>query len=63
VPTSERLDGAQPVPAEATLDLVMQLLAERRAPIAVAGSDGEIIGRITAEGVVAALAAGGTPRA
>jgi glycine betaine/proline transport system ATP-binding protein len=63
VPTSERLDGAQPVPAEATLDLVMQLLAERRAPIGVAGSDGEIIGRITAEGVVAALAAGGTPRA
>jgi len=61
-PTSDRLDCAQPVPAEATLDVVMQLLAERRAPVAVAGSDGEIIGRITAEGVVAALAAGGTPQ-
>ena len=61
-PTSDRLHGAQPVPAEATLDVVMQLLAERRAPVAVAGRDGEIIGRITAEGVVAALAAGGTLR-
>jgi glycine betaine/proline transport system ATP-binding protein len=61
-PTSDPLEGAEPVPAEATLDLVMQLLAERRAPVAVAGSDGRVIGRITAEGVVAALAASGAPR-
>jgi glycine betaine/proline transport system ATP-binding protein len=61
-PVGDRLDGAEPVSAEATLDVVMQLLAERGAPIAVAGSQGRIIGRITAEGVVAALAASGAPR-
>ena len=61
-PVSDRLDGAEPVPAEATLDVVMQLLAEREAPIAVAGSRGQVIGQITAEGVVAALAASGAPR-
>ena len=40
-PVSDRLDGAEPVSAEATLDVVMQLLAEREAPIAVAGSRGQ----------------------
>jgi glycine betaine/proline transport system ATP-binding protein len=61
-PVGDRLDGAEPLPAEATLDIVMQLLAERGAPVSVVGSGGQIIGRVTAEGVVAALAASGASR-
>ena len=61
-PVRDRIDGAEPVPAEATLDVVMQLLAERRAPLSVTGNEGRIIGRITAEGVIAALAASGATR-
>jgi glycine betaine/proline transport system ATP-binding protein len=61
-PVRDRTDGAEPVPAEATLDVVMQLLAERGAPISVTGNEGRIIGRITAEGVIAALAASGATR-
>jgi glycine betaine/proline transport system ATP-binding protein len=61
-PVRDRIDGAEPVPAEATLDVVMQLLAERGAPISVTGNEGRIIGRITAEGVIAALAASGATR-
>jgi glycine betaine/proline transport system ATP-binding protein len=55
-PLTARHDGAAPVPAETTLDVVMQLLAQRKAPLIVTNSDGTTIGQITAERVVAALA-------
>jgi glycine betaine/proline transport system ATP-binding protein len=54
-PLSARRDDAVPVPAETTLDVVMQLLARHKAPLIVAKSDGTTIGQITAERVVAAL--------
>jgi glycine betaine/proline transport system ATP-binding protein len=53
-----RGEGA-PIPAETTLEVVIQLLAQRQAPLPVSNGDGTIIGRITAERVVAALAGSG----
>ena len=52
-------DGAAPISSETTLDIVIQLLAQRKAPLPVSNNDGKIIGRITAERVVAALAGNG----
>jgi glycine betaine/proline transport system ATP-binding protein len=56
----EPQDGA--VEESATLDRILPLLAGRRSPLPVLGADGRIIGHVTAERVLAALAeTGGAP--
>jgi len=61
-PTGAELDGAAAIPSETTLDRVMQLLAERKVPLAVANGAGRIIGQITPAAIVAALAGNETRR-
>jgi glycine betaine/proline transport system ATP-binding protein len=50
------------VDAAATLDAVLPRLAGRSKPIWVASTDGQIVGQLTVEGVLAALAAGASKR-
>ena len=58
-PSSDMEGIHQSVAGNATLDVVLPLLAQSRRPVAVTDSHGRVVGRVTNEAVISALAAGG----
>jgi glycine betaine/proline transport system ATP-binding protein len=58
-PVASQVEGVEAIAAGTSLEIVIQMLAARAAPVYVADEGGHIIGRITAEKVIAALATNG----
>jgi glycine betaine/proline transport system ATP-binding protein len=56
-PAANGLDPADAVAADTTIEAMLPRLAGRSAPLPVAGADGRLIGQLTADTVLAALAA------
>jgi len=55
-PATPEADGNEAVAAGATLDSLLPRLAGRKAPLPVVGPEGRVIGQVTADRVLAALA-------
>jgi glycine betaine/proline transport system ATP-binding protein len=55
-PLTAAADCGDAVSAAATIDTLLPRLAGRKSPLAVVGPDGRMIGQVTADGVLAALA-------